>query len=274
VWFAYDAYARGIFVEGAYIAASGGIAAVIVAVALSVWRAREVKRVTTYGSARWAETREVRNAGLLGHDGVLLGRWRDHYLRHDGPEHVLCFPFQRDLLARYIAAFLAKPLVILAGVSGTGKSKLAELVAEYYTVTATTQPSDRLDAVIAPVSGDDLEAVSIGTHEKRLQDTARADAWQDSIGDWGGCMSGCPWFWYQSLQSGLRGKAMKVTKTDNCFRRIGVTVIGPDAGKVKSSAARGQQTENVVWDSVWDFAAESFSFWPILACGAQAESIG
>ena len=58
---------------------------------MSVWRAREAKRVTTYGSARWAETREVREAGLLGHDGVLLGRWRDDYLRHDGPEHVLCF---------------------------------------------------------------------------------------------------------------------------------------------------------------------------------------
>jgi len=90
-WFAYDAYARDIFVEGAYIAASGGIAAVIVAIAMSVWRAREMKRVTTYGSARWAETREVREAGLLGHDGVLLGRWREQYLLHDGPEHVLCF---------------------------------------------------------------------------------------------------------------------------------------------------------------------------------------
>jgi type IV secretion system protein VirD4 len=90
-WFAYDAYAREIFTEGAYIAASGGIAAVIVAVAMSVWRAREAKRVTTYGSARWAETPEVAQAGLLGHDGVLLGRWGEHYLRHDGPEHVLCF---------------------------------------------------------------------------------------------------------------------------------------------------------------------------------------
>jgi type IV secretion system protein VirD4 len=90
-WFAYDAYARDIFVEGAYIAAAGGIAAIVVAVTISVWRAREAKRVTTYGSARWAETREVREAGLLGHDGVLLGRWRDDYLRHNGPEHVLCF---------------------------------------------------------------------------------------------------------------------------------------------------------------------------------------
>jgi len=50
-WFAYDAYARDIFVEGAYIAAAGGIAALVVAVTISVWRAREAKRVTTYGSA-------------------------------------------------------------------------------------------------------------------------------------------------------------------------------------------------------------------------------
>jgi type IV secretion system protein VirD4 len=90
-WFAYDAYARDIFVEGAYIASSGGIAAVIVAIAMSVWRAREVKRVTTYGSARWAETQEVRKAGLLSHDGALLGQWRGQYLHHEGPEHVLCF---------------------------------------------------------------------------------------------------------------------------------------------------------------------------------------
>ena len=90
-WFAYDAYARDTFTDGAYIAASGGIAAVIVAIAMSVWRAREAKRVTTYGSARWAQTGEVRDAGLLAHDGAVLGRWQDRYLRHDGPEHVLCF---------------------------------------------------------------------------------------------------------------------------------------------------------------------------------------
>ncbi len=90
-WFAYDAYARGIFIEGAYIATSGGIAAIVVAIMMSVWRARETKRVTTYGSARWAETREIRRADLLACNGVLLGRWQNKYLRHDGPEHVLCF---------------------------------------------------------------------------------------------------------------------------------------------------------------------------------------
>ena len=90
-WFAYDAYAHEIFVTGGFIAASGGVAAFAVAVAMSVWRAREVKKVTTYGSARWAEARELREAGLLHPDGVLLGRWRGAYLRHRGPEHVLCF---------------------------------------------------------------------------------------------------------------------------------------------------------------------------------------
>jgi hypothetical protein len=90
-WFAYDAYAHEIFVTGGFIAGAGGVAAFVVAVAMSVWRAREVKKVTTYGSARWAEGREIRKAGLLHPDGVLLGRWRGAYLRHFGPEHVLCF---------------------------------------------------------------------------------------------------------------------------------------------------------------------------------------
>ena len=90
-WYGYDAYAPQVFVEGAYIAASGGFIAVAVAIGMSVWRAREAKKVETYGSARWAETEEVKGAGLLGPDGVVLGRYDSHYLRHDGPEHVLCF---------------------------------------------------------------------------------------------------------------------------------------------------------------------------------------
>jgi type IV secretion system protein VirD4 len=90
-WFGYDAYAHEIFVTGGFIAGAGGVAAFVVAVAMSVWRAREVKKVTTYGSARWAEGREIRKAGLLHPDGVLLGLWRGAYLRHHGPEHVLCF---------------------------------------------------------------------------------------------------------------------------------------------------------------------------------------
>ena len=90
-WYAYDAYAPAVFVEGACIAASGGFISIVVAFAMSVWRAREAETAATYGSARWASRHEVRAAGLAGADGVILGRFERHYLRHDGPEHVLCF---------------------------------------------------------------------------------------------------------------------------------------------------------------------------------------
>ncbi|MDX8495086.1 conjugal transfer protein TraG [Mesorhizobium sp. VK22B] len=90
-WYFYDAYAPDIFVEGGLIAVSGGFLSIIVAIGMSVWRAREAKNVATYGSARWAQKKEVGAAGLLGLDGVVLGRYGDDYLRHDGPEHVLCF---------------------------------------------------------------------------------------------------------------------------------------------------------------------------------------
>ena len=49
-----------------------------------------------HGSARWADQRDIKAAGLLGNDGVYIGAWCDkrrrvHYLRHNGPEHVLCY---------------------------------------------------------------------------------------------------------------------------------------------------------------------------------------
>ena len=90
-WYHYDAYAPGIFIEGAAIAASGGFASIGIAIGMSVWRAREAKTITTYGSARWATKAEVHGAGLLQSDGVILGSFGRDYLRHNGPEHVLCF---------------------------------------------------------------------------------------------------------------------------------------------------------------------------------------
>ena len=90
-WYFYDAYAPEVLAKGGIIAASGGFIAVAVAIGMSVWRAREAKNAATYGSARWAEKEEVKSAGLLNPDGVVLGRYDRDYLRHDGPEHVLCF---------------------------------------------------------------------------------------------------------------------------------------------------------------------------------------
>ncbi len=49
-----------------------------------------------HGSARWADKSDIKAASLLGNDGVYIGAWIDknnhhHYLRHNGPEHILCF---------------------------------------------------------------------------------------------------------------------------------------------------------------------------------------
>ncbi|MEO5322875.1 conjugal transfer protein TraG [Mesorhizobium sp. CC13] len=90
-WYFYEAYAPNVFVEGGLIAASGGFIAIAVAIGMSVWRAREAKHAATYGSARWADKVEIKAAGLVDPDGVVLGRFERDYLRHDGPEHVLCF---------------------------------------------------------------------------------------------------------------------------------------------------------------------------------------
>lgn len=90
-WFSFEAYAPRIFETGGMIAATSGLAAVAVAIAMSVWRARELKRAETYGSARWASTGEIAAAGLFDDRGTVLGRIQQRYLRHDGPEHVLCF---------------------------------------------------------------------------------------------------------------------------------------------------------------------------------------
>jgi type IV secretion system protein VirD4 len=90
-WFFFDAYASAVFVEGAVIAALGGLIVIATAILLSIIRAREARNVATYGSARWATDQEIRTAGLFDSDGVVLGRHDGDYLRHDGPEHVLCF---------------------------------------------------------------------------------------------------------------------------------------------------------------------------------------
>ncbi len=90
-WYAFDAYAPDIFLEGGAIAASGGLLSIGAAIAISVWRAREAQESETYGSARWATANEIKSAHLTQQSGVILGKFGRDYLRHDGPEHVLCF---------------------------------------------------------------------------------------------------------------------------------------------------------------------------------------
>jgi type IV secretion system protein VirD4 len=76
--------------------------AVLVAVAIPMLLPVGVRlwnrRPDGHGSARWATRRDLIRSGLLGavrRGGVYVGAWRRqgraHYLRHDGPEHVLAF---------------------------------------------------------------------------------------------------------------------------------------------------------------------------------------
>ncbi len=48
-----------------------------------------------HGSAKWATRKDIRDIGYFEGKGVYVGGWWDGnqqlYLRHDGPEHVLCF---------------------------------------------------------------------------------------------------------------------------------------------------------------------------------------
>lgn len=90
-WFFFDAYAPKVFDTGGAIAGGSGLAAVVIAIGMSIWRSRQSKLVTTYGSARWADAAEIRKAGLTGPSGVFLGLHDDQYLRHEGPEHILTF---------------------------------------------------------------------------------------------------------------------------------------------------------------------------------------
>ena len=90
-WFHYNAYAPAVFDRAGALAGASGFLGCAAAVVGSLWRARQTRLVTTYGSARWASEAEVRRAGLLGDAGLFLGSLRGSYLRHDGPDHVMAF---------------------------------------------------------------------------------------------------------------------------------------------------------------------------------------
>ena len=64
-WYAYEAYAPHVFRKAGMLAAGSGLAGTIVAITGSLWRARQNRIVTTYGSARWANIKELKSAKLF-----------------------------------------------------------------------------------------------------------------------------------------------------------------------------------------------------------------
>jgi type IV secretion system protein VirD4 len=88
-WLTFDAQAPDVFARAGAVAALGGIISGAVAIGGAARRASRSQAITTYGSARWADLRDVEQAGLLGNQGVVLGLYDERYLRHDRPQHVL-----------------------------------------------------------------------------------------------------------------------------------------------------------------------------------------
>jgi type IV secretion system protein VirD4 len=127
-WYWYNAYAPDVFLGGGVIAASSGLLATGVAIAMAVWRSRQAHRVTTYGSARWAEADDVWHAGLQGCAGVFLGRKDEHYLRHAGPEHVMAFAPTRS--GKGVG------LVVPTLLSWPGSAVIHDIKGENWTLTA------------------------------------------------------------------------------------------------------------------------------------------
>ena len=88
-WLAFDAQAPHVFARAGALAALGGVLSGALAIGGAARRAGRPRVPTTYGSARWADFSDVRSAGLLADEGIVLGLYGSRYLRHDGPEHVL-----------------------------------------------------------------------------------------------------------------------------------------------------------------------------------------
>lgn len=127
-WYSYDAYAPHVFNRAGMLAGTSGFLGCAAAVAGSLWRARQTRLVTTYGSSRWASCREITGAGLFKASGVFLGRLDRRYLRHDGPEHVMAFAPTRS--GKGVG------LVIPTLLSWTGSAVVHDIKGENWQLTA------------------------------------------------------------------------------------------------------------------------------------------
>jgi type IV secretion system protein VirD4 len=127
-WYHYEAYAPHVFDKAGMLAGASGFLGCASAIAGSLWRARQNRRVTTYGSSRWAARGEIAKAGLFKAAGVFLGRMGGDYLRHDGPEHVMAFAPTRS--GKGVG------LVVPTLLSWTGSTVVHDIKGENWTLTA------------------------------------------------------------------------------------------------------------------------------------------
>jgi len=98
VWAAqwYGAYKESLIKAGSLgvlVSASGMLGLIVIQL---IRRNSSSANQFLHGSARWGERKDIEEAGLFAEEGVYVGGWLDkrnrlHYLRHNGPEHILTF---------------------------------------------------------------------------------------------------------------------------------------------------------------------------------------
>jgi type IV secretion system protein VirD4 len=93
-----DPHIREPLFRGELISFGGSLVTGILFFALANRRARRLSEGAQdiHGSARWAERKDIHATGLTSsRKGVYVGGWHNadrlHYLRHNGPEHILAF---------------------------------------------------------------------------------------------------------------------------------------------------------------------------------------
>jgi type IV secretion system protein VirD4 len=127
-WYHFEAYAPHVFDKAGALAGASGFLGCAAAIIGSLWRARQNRHVTTYGSSRWASRREIKRVGLFRDAGVFLGRLGKDYLRHDGPEHVMAFAPTRS--GKGVG------LVVPSLLSWTGSTVVHDIKGENWQLTA------------------------------------------------------------------------------------------------------------------------------------------
>jgi type IV secretion system protein VirD4 len=160
-----------LFNTPAWLGASIGAFIFLIYVLKALHRWEQLRQYDdVHGSARWAKLADLRAAGLVKSEGVFVGEWKDNHkiytLRHNGPEHVLCYAPPRS--GKGVG------LVIPTMLTWPHSAVVTDLKREIYELTAgwRSQEADNRILRFEPANGKDsvgfnpLDEIRIGTDQE------------------------------------------------------------------------------------------------------------
>jgi type IV secretion system protein VirD4 len=159
-----------LFTTPASLGASIGAFCFLIYVVKAIHRWQQLQQYDdVHGSARWARLGDLR-AGLIKSEGVYVGEWKNSHkiytLRHNGPEHVLCYAPPRS--GKGVG------LVIPTMLTWPHSAVVTDLKREIYELTAGWRKQEANNRILRfePASGKDsvgfnpLDEIRMGTdHE-------------------------------------------------------------------------------------------------------------